>query len=502
MKEDVLLSFVVVNRNGQDILPRCLRSVFSQELEGPFEVIVVDDASTDGSVDLVRKAFPEARLLVQRRNKGPAAAKRAGAALARGKYIAFLDNDVVLERGWARAMVHALASYPEAGAAASHMLLDGPGGYLNSTGGLVNLLGYAWERGVFLPDSRTYCLNREVTYACSAAMAVRRDVYQLAGGFDPRYFYLYEDVDLGWRINALGFRVVYVPEARAHHLLSATMGSQGNFKVEYLSVRNRFYTLLKNTERETLRLIIKEALYRVFHDGGYYDYGNGGNRALKIRVPLRVLIWNLVALPWIMRSRRWMKRARRMSDSELMERGVFLPNLSFPDIGTDPRPTEACMHRRTSGRVPKRLMAGKGKGEGLVYGWYGPEESAKGIPFRWTAERAAFELSWRRGRDALFLITLGGHPQEGSAVEVWVNGYRLGELRVVNQLEVHRIPVPREIMGDDERSRIQVELRVLNPFVPSLQGEGMDGRSLGMGLVAAGSTRLGEGLPVARKKGA
>lgn len=490
--ESILMSFVVVNRNGREILQRCLLSVFSQELDGPFEVIVVDDASTDGSVDMVKESFPQARLVVQERNKGPAAAKNAGATVAKGRYLAFLDNDVVLEKSWARSMVDALESYPGAGAGASHLLLEGPEGCLNSTGGLVNLMGYAWERGIFLPDSSTYAFNREISYACSAAMAVKREIFELVGGFDPRYFYLYEDVDLGWRINAAGFRVVYVPEARAYHRLSATMGSRG-IRNEYLSLRNRIYTILKNAEARTLRVVLREAVYRIFHDGKFYTYGNCEGGLLKTFLPLRALAWNLIGSPWVFLARKRLRRTRRVSDAELIDRGVLLPTLSFPDVGTDPRPAELSQSQRidgVKGPIKERLVAGKDKCHGLLYGWYTPERNAAGLDFRWTKDRAGFVLRRKKACDTLFLITLEGNPEGGSTVELWIDGRSVGVFKVGNGLCVHRFPLPPETVRDDGGRGIRVDLHVTNPFVPALQGSGMDGRVLGIGVVAAGTVRL------------
>ena len=484
-KEDIALSFIVVNRNGEAILPACLDSVFSQEIEEPFEVIVVDDASTDGSLELVRRYFPRARLVVLGKNRGPAAAKNAGAAVARGKVLAFLDNDVVLEKGWARSMLSALESDPLAGAAASHILLEGQGNHLNSTGGLVNLLGYAWERGIYLPDSCTYSLSREVAYACSAAMAVKRDVFEQLGGFDPDYFYLYEDVDLGWRMNILGYRVMYVPEARVRHRLSATMGLGGR-RNEYLSVRNRLYTLLKDTEATTLRMVFRESIYRIFHDGAFYLYGNGGMGIRRMFVPWRALAWNIVRWPCILRARKSIRSVRRVSDAELIAKGIILPTLDFPEIGQDPRIPEEVHCAPIRGRAPKRLWIGKRGCRGLLYGWHEPERSSTGIPFRWTGERAGFRIRRRDKGGELFLVTLGGHPGGTSEVELWINGCKAGELRVGNELATHRLPLPREGPSGGGDRELKVEIRVANPFVPALKGDGMDGRLLGIGVAAAG----------------
>ncbi|MEJ5185781.1 MAG: glycosyltransferase family 2 protein [Candidatus Geothermincolales bacterium] len=488
MNEKATISFIVVNRNGEGILGRCLDSIFSQDLGEPYEVVVVDDASTDGSVELVRASYPRARLVEMKRNRGPAAAKNVGAAVARGEVLAFLDNDVALEKSWARSMLSVLRSDPRVGACASHILFEKWKTFQNSTGGLVNLLGYAWERGIYLPDSRTYSLNRWVTYACSAAMAVRRDVFDSVGGFDPHYFYLYEDVDLGWRINLAGYRVVYVPEARAFHRLSATMGP-GRRRNEYLSVRNRIYTLLKNLEASTLRMVLREALYRLFYDGAFFQYGNGEGKLKKVMVPCRALFWNLLGLPRILRWRRSMRSTRKIRDSELIASGILIPTLVFPEIGKDPRLSGVMVRDLSNGPAPRRLWIGKRKCGGLVYGWYQPEKSASGLSFRWTGERAGFRLR-ASGRDkVLYLVTLSGNPEGGSVVEVWIDGYKVGDIRVGGGLAVHRLPLPLGGPSGGKGKEWRGEIRVINPFVPAKLGVGLDGRSLGIGVVAVGTSK-------------
>jgi GT2 family glycosyltransferase len=255
--ERPLASIIIVNYRGEKLLPPCLDSVLAQAVQFPYEIIVVDDSSDDGSIELLESRYPQARVVANRKNRGPAAAKNIGAAQARSEYIAFLDNDVELHPDWLRNMMARLQGGDEKlGACASHILLNGYGSVLNSTGGMINLLGYAWDRGIFTEDSQTYFYSPDVMYACSAAMLMKKSILDEVGGFDERFRYLFEDADLGWRMNIYGYKVAYEPRALARHLLSSTMGDK-RLRNLYLYERNRLRALLKNMEGNTLKLIRK-----------------------------------------------------------------------------------------------------------------------------------------------------------------------------------------------------------------------------------------------------
>ncbi len=476
------VSVIIPNYRGEELLPHCLESVISQDTEVPFEVVVVDDGSDDGSIDLVAGRYPRVRLLANRRNRGPAAAKNLGAAASRGEYLAFLDNDVELQPGWMEAMIGRLGAGDESvGACASHLLLNSCGRMLNSTGGMVNLLGYAWDRGIFNPDSGSYSYKSRVMYACSAAMMVKKRVFEEVGGFDERLRYPYEDTDLGWRMNIYGYEVLYEPNAVARHLLSSTMGENW-LRNLYLYERNRLRSVIKNMEPETLGWIRRELAFWLVHRTRA-EMGNGLGPCRRILLPLwmaRALGWNLLFLPGTLGRRAEIARHRRVKDAELIDAGVLSPQIGEPPISKDPRSQGHGSRTGAESRpLPRRINMAREKDGALGDGWYEREVDVRGTAFRWTGERATVRL--RGGRKGRVIIrTVMAHPDEFSRVSLKVNGHPVSTFEVPNDYHLHRIPVPGEVGPGPW----EVELRVLNPFLPRETLGIEDHRKLGVAVSA------------------
>lgn len=484
-KERPLASVVIANYRGETLLAPCLDSLRAQDTDLPFEVIVVDDGSDDGSADLVTSRYPEVKLMVNRRNMGPAAAKNVGAAEARGDYLAFLDNDVELHPSWMRYMLEAMtADHDRLGACASHIMLNSHSTVLNSTGGLINMLGYAWDRGIFNEDSKTYSYSLRVMYACTAAMMIRRGVFEELGGFDERYRYLFEDVDLGWRMNIRGYRVAYEPRAVARHLLSSTMGRR-RLRNQYLYERNRLRALLKNMERETLRLVRKELVFW-FGQRMRSEMESGLTARQKAVLPLRMaqaLVWNLIRLPDTLRLRKEVADTRVVSDLELISAGVLCPQIGEPPVGLDPRGNGNGNGIGIDEReLGNRLEMARAKPAALGPGWYGLETDVRGVSFRWTAESAVVYLRSGRRRRQLYIRTVMAHPDGLSRVAVRIDGRQVSTFEAPNGYHVHRIPLAHPV----EPGLREVELRVENPFRPRDTLRVEDRRTLGIAVAYVG----------------
>ncbi|MDY6794599.1 MAG: glycosyltransferase family 2 protein [Actinomycetota bacterium] len=459
------VSFVIPSYQGEKLLPACLDSVLSQDTEADFEVIVVDDRSSDGSQALMSERYPQVDLVANRKNVGPAAAKNIGAEQARGELVAFLDNDVELDPGWLEAMLKSMSeSGKDVGACASHILLNGYSSMLNSTGGMVNLLGYAWDRGIFKIDSESYFHNTRVMYACSAAMIARKDVFDEVGGFDESFRYLFEDADLGWRMNIYGYKVLYEPRAVADHLLSSTMGKKW-LRNLYLYERNRLRASIKNMEADTLRWVHREMFYWFSHRM-YKEMDNGLSARQKFSLPMRMaqaVVWNLTHLPGTMGRRREIGRHRKVKDCQLMSSGVLCSQIGEPPMGEDPR-----FNREENGsgderrHLPRKLVVAREKDGQLGTGWFDREVDARGVNFRWTGDRAAALLRCSGKKSYVVLRTVMANPLELTQVSLKINGRPVSTFEVPNQSHLQKIPVPHGI----EPGECEVELQVLNPFRP------------------------------------
>jgi hypothetical protein len=244
MSINVFASIVVLNYNGKSFLHDCLAALRRQTYP-TYEVIVVDNASMDGSAEYVSIHFPEVRLIRAERNLGFAAGNNLGIRAARGEFVALLNNDTQAHPEWLSELIKGMQSVPEVGMCASKMLFMHNPTYINSAGICLNVAGFAWDQwGGKLDDPHTQN-SAEVFGACAGAALYRRAMLERLGGFDEDFFIYLEDVDLAWRARWLGWRCLYVPTARVLHFHSGTMG-EGSPQKQYLLGRNKVWLLFKN----------------------------------------------------------------------------------------------------------------------------------------------------------------------------------------------------------------------------------------------------------------
>jgi GT2 family glycosyltransferase len=210
------VSVVIPNCNGAAWLPGCLDGLNGQEFRD-FEVIVVDNGSTDDSLEVARERRPDVRLTSNRLNLGFARAVNIGIRAARGEYVALLNNDTVARPPWLGALVAALdESGPDVGAVASKMLrMDDPD-VVDDAGDALSWTGAAQKMGHGRPAAE-FATRREVFAPSGGASLYRRSFLERMGGFDEHFFAYLEDVDLGLRGRLCGYRFVFEPAAEVLH---------------------------------------------------------------------------------------------------------------------------------------------------------------------------------------------------------------------------------------------------------------------------------------------
>ena len=236
------LSVIIPNWNGARLLPACLNAL-RRQICGDHEVIVVDNASRDESCALIAHAYPEVRLLRLETNRGLTGGCNAGIALARGEIIALLNNDTEADPQWLQALAEALDRHPEAGSAATKILLYDRRDTLNSAGDIYGKDGIPNSRGVWQKDTGQFEEETWVFGACGGAAAYRREMLEQIGLFDESFFMYCEDVDLAWRAQIAGWRCIYAPQAVIYHRLSATGGGP---LASFYTGRNTLYVLAKD----------------------------------------------------------------------------------------------------------------------------------------------------------------------------------------------------------------------------------------------------------------
>jgi GT2 family glycosyltransferase len=237
-----LVSVVIPNWNGAAHLPACLDALQRQTL-ADFETIVVDNGSTDGSLDLLSERYPTVRVIALPRNQGYAGGCNAGLRAATGQVLVLLNNDTEVEPAWLTELLLALEQHPEAGMATPKVLLWEDRTRLHTTGDYVRTNGIPDSRGVWQRDEGQFDDQIYVFGASGVAPAYRREMLDDIGLFDAAFKSYCEDIDLSWRAQLAGYRCVYAPRAVLYHKVSAT--GKGTIRSFYVA-RNTIWTLVKN----------------------------------------------------------------------------------------------------------------------------------------------------------------------------------------------------------------------------------------------------------------
>lgn len=217
------VSLVVLSWNGMEHLDLCLSSLSSQTYRD-FEIVLVDNGSTDGSKEWVEAHYPMVRIERTEQNLGVPGGVNYGLARARGRYVAILNNDLEAEPQWLAESVRALEQYPEAGFTASRVRLFYQRDRLDTAGDLYFTAGYPAKRGWLHRDGPEFDQPGWVFGACAVAALYRRELLDSVGYMDEEFESALEDLDLSFRAQLQGYKCRYVPSAIIYHKLGATVG--------------------------------------------------------------------------------------------------------------------------------------------------------------------------------------------------------------------------------------------------------------------------------------
>ena len=320
-----LASIIIVNYNGKHFLKDCFVSIKSSDSPDE-EVILVDNASSDGSLEYVRAEFPWVKVIALQENCGFAEANNIGAKVASGRYLAFLNNDTVVSPQWLKALIDVLSSDPTVGAAGSKLLLYNKPGKLNSAGANITFNGGGYDIGFGDKDAKQYNIPGPRGAVCAASMLVRRDEFLALGGFDPMYFMYFEDIDLCWQYWLSGQKVLYVPDSIVSHRFGGTSGSDKHVPLRvFYGTRNSMLNVIKNMEFPTMVFPI---CFNVVFAAG---------KCLAFLMSMRFKsAWAIVRafgslashLPQVLRKRKDIQKRRNVSDAYLFEQSLIVSVLT------------------------------------------------------------------------------------------------------------------------------------------------------------------------------
>lgn len=236
-------SIIIVNYNGRHLLQECLDSLYEQTLRD-FEVILVDNASADDSLDLVLKHYPEVKVIQNRENLGYGGGNNKGIRESSGTYIVLLNNDTKADPRWLENLVKTAEGDADAGMCASKIMNYDHPDIIDNTGLLLYRDGIGRGRGRLERDKGSYAMKDEVMLPSGCAGLYRREMFDEIGLFDEDFFLYLDDVDIGLRGRLAGWKCLYVPGAVVYHKYSMTTKPYSPLKA-YLVERNRIWVVIK-----------------------------------------------------------------------------------------------------------------------------------------------------------------------------------------------------------------------------------------------------------------
>ena len=309
--ESPCVSVIVPNWNGINFVGMCLDSLAQLHFEN-FEVIVVDNGSTDGSRELIEEKYPWVRLRKLPHNMGFAIACNKGIKTSNAKYVVLLNNDIEVTTDWLTELYEGMERHPECGMGTTKMMFLDNRDIFYNTGDLFHSWSAGGGRGQGEKDIGQYDLENYIFGACAGAGIYRKELFNQIGLFDEDFFIFAEDVDLNMRSQLQGFQAVYLPKSKVYHIGTATVGLYSDRYV-YLCKRNDIWVFVKNYSLKMYFKYFRSIWKHQFADIKYFTYRGQGHVLFKSK-------WDaLKLLPKMLFRRFKIQRARTASDSEIQK---------------------------------------------------------------------------------------------------------------------------------------------------------------------------------------
>lgn len=317
------VSFIIVNWNGIKTIAECLDSILAQSYKN-YEIIFVDNYSTDGSAQLVQRRYKPDKFISLNRNYGYAQANNIGLRHAKGEYLALVNNDAVLDKHWLRKAVDVLAKdeSQKTGSVATKIINYHQPTLIDTAGVEFFGFGAGWDYKGLSADSKEVNQRKEVFGACATAALYRKQIIDQIGLFDPRYFIYFEDTDLAFKLRLFGYKCIYEPEAVCYHYGGVKRDKNSKFYIQF-GRRNIEFLFFKNMQGHLLakylwsHCLYESALFLFFLLAGK------GIPFIKAKIEF------IVNLGYVLQERKKLKlaliRADKFKDASKIEH-FFLPS--------------------------------------------------------------------------------------------------------------------------------------------------------------------------------
>lgn len=482
---------ITVAYNSRDIIGPCLQALLDQEYPD-LKVTVVDNASTDGTAEYVRAHFPKVNLIVSDRNLGFAGGNNLAFDQTQARYVVLMNQDAIPRRDCIRELVRVAEEDPDIASVGAKMLMRRCPTVINSTGIRINEGGFAVDRQIGEKDTDPCPRPVEVFGVCGGAQLLRTQALRDLGGFDETFFMYFEDVDLCWRLQLAGKRILHAPLAVVHHDWHGDLAERNGRPTaadevdertqrrRYLCERNRLQCLFKNYELSSLRGVLPELRRfektRISWCDAAIRQGQTPDYFRMVRKAIRsAWRWVWLHLPGLWWRRRRVQALRQRTDAEvhrLIEEGVTEPS-HVGDL--------EIIQDRFSARPGPRIVMGKSDGQSLGPGWYGAEPvPGEDLCTRWSKGEAWFYLRPTQEAKRLHLrVAAGPRPAE---YRISCFSMEVGSGRIEDD-QLHEIsfeltpPCPKDTL---------VELHLAcDTFNPKSSGLGDDHRDLGIRVAEA-----------------
>ena len=322
------VSIIIVNHNGKTLLEKCLESLFKVNYEN-FEVILVDNNSTDDTVEFVTKNHPSIILLKLNSNKGFAEPNNIGSKIATGKYLLFLNNDTIVTPSFISEMVSVIENDNKI--AICQSLLLKPDESVDSSGDFIDHLGVVYN------STKKTDNIREISSARGASMLIHKKIFDILEGFDEKFYVSFEDVDLGWRTWMIGYKVILTPKSVVYHVGGQTIKSKKP-EIAFHGFKNQLAMKITNFEppiaiRNTLLFFIRYGFRELKI---WCDYKIKGTTALtatdyenkiaekpSFKIITKSILWVLSNPKYLLKKQRQIRFSRKVSTKALMKMNII-----------------------------------------------------------------------------------------------------------------------------------------------------------------------------------